>query len=605
MTSTNEFGESTGWKGVGVESELEETESGVGSGGGGESGERQEKSKSGTNIKKAVLNPRGFFCRAGMSRIVPKPKSETGAAIKLIQLRLPMLILVSFLLLTVTALTLAAFRIAQPAARYTWLIAAGGGILALVSVLFWQTQMPFELFLPAWGDAAAAASPILFSADGRSWVLALGVAVLTVSTLLTAVTRPVFTVSLAWAGTLALGGVGVLAVTADNPLTLLLVWAALDLMELVLQLGSVNGPEKNEKVVVSFSARALGIGVLLWASILSAAAGAAFDFELMDASLGVYLIVAAGLRLGVFPLHLPYSAESRLRRGFGTSLRLVSAASSLALLGRVPAGNLESAFTPGLIALAMIPALYGGWMWLRAPDELSGRPYWVISIASLSVLSALGGNPTGAAAWGSALMLVGGALFLSSAQHVWLNRILLVGAFSLSSLPFSLTASVWIGSSGWSAPFIIVAQAFVVAGFIRHAMRSVRREPLEAHPGWARGVYSLGIVLFPIFQLAAGLLGWEGARQTGAWLQAVAASLLTVGLVWAAPRLRILNPGRADWLQSSSSRLDRLYQGLWSLYRAFARIGRIIAQTLEGQGGVMWTVLFLALFISILTQGAP
>ena len=38
---------------------------------------------------------------------------------------------------------------------------------------------------------------------------------------------------------------------------------------------------------------------------------------------GVYLILAVGLRLGVLPLHLAYSPESAVRRGFGTALRLV------------------------------------------------------------------------------------------------------------------------------------------------------------------------------------------------------------------------------------------------------------------------------------------
>jgi hypothetical protein len=516
-----------------------------------------------------------------------------------------MLILVSCFLLVAAALALVAIRIVQPTARYTWLIAVSGGMLALVSVVTWQAQMPFELVLPAWRTTASVASPILFSADGTSWVLAIGIAVLTLSTLLTAATLPVFTISLSWVGTLALGGIGILAVTADNPLTLLLVWAALDLMELVLQLGSVNGPENSEKVVISFSTRALGIGVLLWASILSAPAGGAFDFELMDASLGVYLIIAAGLRLGVFPLHLPYSAESRLRRGFGTPLRLVSAASSLVLLGRVPAGNLESVFTPLLMALALIPAIYGGWMWFRAPDELNGRPYWIIGIASLSVLSALGGNPMGAVAWGSSMILVGGALFLASARHVWLNRIMLLVAWGLSSLPFSLTAGAWVGSWGLFVPFIIAAQALVIAGFVRHALRAAGREPLDPHPGWVRGVYSAGILLFIVSLFLLGLTGWDGAFQIGAWLQAVIASLLTVGLVWATPRLRIFSPARAHWVQSSSSRLDGLYQGLWSLYRGLARVSQTISHALEGQGGVMWTLLFLVLFISILVQGAP
>ena len=126
---------------------------------------------------------------------------------------------------------------------------------------------------------------------------------------------------------------GYLAVTANNPLTLLLVWGALDITELIIQLRSVDGPSNNEKVVISFSTRALGIGLLLWANIVSIAQGSAFNFESIAPSSGLYLVAAAGLRLGVLPLHLPYSSESTLRRGLGTSLRLISAASSIGFAG--------------------------------------------------------------------------------------------------------------------------------------------------------------------------------------------------------------------------------------------------------------------------------
>jgi hypothetical protein len=390
-------------------------------------------------------------CRKkAMRGIVPKGLGQIGTAIKLIQLRSLMLILVSCLFFFGTALALIALRAFLPEARYAWLVAAGGSVVAFISLFVWLGQMPFDLVLPAWQPVTLFMSPILFRADGVSWVLAIGIAALTLSTLLTAAARPVFTNSFAWAGVLALGGVGVLAVTADNPLTLLLVWAALDLTELLSQLGSVKGAANNEKVVTSFSTRAFGIGLLLWAGIFSIADGSAFDFQTLPAGAGVYLVMAAGLRLGVLPLHLPFAPESELRRGFGTSFRLVSAASSLVLLGRVPAGSLEAGITPLLMLLAIVAGIYGGWMWLRAPDELNGRPYWVIGMASLSVIAALSGNPLGAVAWGAALVLVGGALFLASVQNMWLNRLMLAGVWSLSSLPFSLTAGAWLKSWGGS-----------------------------------------------------------------------------------------------------------------------------------------------------------
>jgi hypothetical protein len=44
---------------------------------------------------------------------------------------------------------------------------------------------------------------------------------------------------------------------------------------------------------------------------------------------------------------------------------------------------------------------------------------------------------------------------------------------------------------------------------------------------------------------------------------------------------------------------------LWILYRALRRISQTATDALEGEGGIMWTLLFLALFISFLAQEMP
>ena len=515
-----------------------------------------------------------------------------------------MLILISCLLFFLTSLILVGLRIFRPEARYTWLVAVGGAMLGFVSVFLWLVQLPLNIALPGIPTLDAFNSSLIFTADGVSFPFALSIAALTLSILLTAVTQPVYVNTSVWAGTLALGGAGILAVTSNNPLTLLLLWAALDLTELIIHLSSVDGASNNEKVVISFSTRAFGIGFLLWGSMTSIAEANTFEFQSMSASAGIFLVIASGLRLGVLPLHLPYAPESNLRRGFGTALRLISAASSLILLGRIPVGILTSSLTPILISLTLIAAIYAGWTWLRAPDELNGRPHWVIGIASLAILSALSGNPIGAVAWGCALILVGGTLFLASAQNIRLNRIMLLGVLGISALPFSLTASAWLGNLSFFIPFAIIAQALLMAGFIRHTLRSTNRDTLDNQPAWMQAVYPSGIILLILIQFLLGFIGWDGAMQIGAWLQAIIASLLTFGLVWASRRFRIFNPVRAHWVSTTESRLNNLYQGLWSLYRFFGRLSQIVTKTLEGEGGIMWTLLFLVLFVALITQAA-
>jgi hypothetical protein len=520
-----------------------------------------------------------------------------------------MLILITALILFATASTLAILRLARPGFRFAWLIAMGGTFLAWISVMLWQIQIPLSLELLPWQPAALFSASPAFSADGHSWPYALSLVTLAVAILLTASAREDFPNVLSWAGALTLCGLGLLAVTAANPLTLALVWAALDLAEVITMLRATRGPGPSERVVIAFSTRTAGVLLLLLADVISGATGKPTDFPSILPQAGLLLLAAAGLRLGVLPLHLPYGSESALRRGIGTTLRLVSAAASLALLARIPAASLASPLTALLLILAAAAGLYGGWMWLRAPDELTGRPFWLIALAALAVASALGGNPAGATAWGTALILTGGGLFLASVQQAWLNRILLVGAWALSSLPFSLTASGWEASPGsplFILPFLLITQALAIAGYIRHALRPSTRASLESQPVWAKGVYPAGLGLLLFVQLLLGVWGWDGAQRIGAWASGVAAVLLALGLLWATPRFAILNPARAHWVQpTGASRLDQLYENLWVVYRAAGRFSQTISNALEGEGGIMWTLLFLILLVSLIVQRKP
>jgi hypothetical protein len=523
-----------------------------------------------------------------------------------------MFILISVLLLFVTALAI--LQGMRPNHRFAWLIAAGGAFLAWASVLLWQARMPLLLELPAWGSGALFADSPFFLADHVNWPYALALTTLGLAVILTAVVRENFPAPFPWAGALTLIGFGLLAVLADNPLTLVVVWAALDVTELLTQLVSVEG-HASERVVAGFAARTVGMGLVLWAGWVSLSRGVALDFRSPLPEAGVYLILAAGLRLGVLPLHLAYDTESAVRRGFGTALRLVSAASSLVILARIPAQGITSPLAPVLLLLVAAAGVYGGWMWMRSPDELAGRPYWVITLSSLAIASALRGNPIGSVAWGVALILAGGALFLSSVQHKILQRVLLVaGLWGISSLPFSPTASGWgagadiLWASWLSWPMLITAQALLAAGFIRQTLRPASSVPLDAQMAGARTIYPIGIGLPLAVLVLLGLFGWDGARLPGTLPAGLTAAALTAALLWLTPRLRWLNPVRAHWIrpqESEPSRLDSFYNAFWHLYRSLGRLSESISAMLEGDGGILWALLFLVLFLSLLAPRIP
>lgn len=520
-----------------------------------------------------------------------------------------MFILITVGLLALTALLLVLLRLTVPENRYSWLIAAGGALLAWISVFIWPANMPIHLEFTIWQPALLFTQSPTFIADGISWAYALSISALCLAIITTSVVRPNFPRPFSWTGTLTLTALGLLAVTADNPVTLVLIWAGIDLVELTIQLRFVEDPRLSERVVIAFASRVGGTVLLLWASMVGAANNQALDFHTGLPQASLYLLIAAALRLGVFPLHLPYPSESAIRRGFGTGLRMISAASSLVLLARIPAGSILSPFTPYVTILVAFAAIYAGWIWLRSSDELSGRPYWLICCGALAVAAALRSNPVGAAAWGCGLVLSGGALFLSSEPNKWLIRCLWIAAFGISTLPLSLTATGWNTNDGSfilaGLPFV-VAQAFLLAGFIRHIQRpGGSRVGYEDQPIWGRNIYPIGISVLLITIIGLGLFGWEGALRFGNLIAALAASILTFGLVWATPRFRVLNPVRAHWVGPDSSLFDRGYRMLWNSYRQLGRLSNVFTNILEGESGIMWTLLFLALFVSFFSQRVP
>ena len=521
-----------------------------------------------------------------------------------------MIILITVLFLFVATFALVLMHYLGAKVRYIYLVATGSAIAGWLSVLSWRFRLPLSFEFPRWEPTNLFLESLSFTTDSLTWPLAFSVMTFTLAVILTATARDNFPATIAWAATLLLGGFGLLAVLANNPLTLLMIWAAIDLAELAAQLYAVNGPQASEKVVTAFATHIAGIGILLWASMVSISNGFPLDFQNAPSQVGLYLLMAVGLRLGVIPLHLPYLSESAIRRGFGSALRLISAASSLVLLARIPTSSVASVFTPILLSLTALTAIFGGWMWLRAANELDARPFWIIGLSSLAMASALRGNQIGAVAWGCALMLSGGALFLSSVHHTWLSRALWVGMWGISALPFSMTATGWSSSapSFWPVwPFLLLAQGLLLAGYFRHAMHPILHTNLGTLDLAAMYIYPIGIGLLLVSSTLLGIWGWDGAFKLGTLIPALIGVLLGAAFIWITPRLRVLTPVRAHWVRPEGGTIiwiDWLFRSLWSLYLAAGRLSTFFSNLLEGDSGFMWTLLFLVLFISLMAQGA-
>jgi hypothetical protein len=549
-----------------------------------------------------------------------------------------MLIFLAILTLLLTPLVMALTRLYRPRFGYQWILAVLGALIVWPMVLVSRLNLPQRVALIHWRpEAFFPISPELLI-DEISWPFAMALATVPLALLLTSVARlgqapspatpdsqPLAADWRAWSATLALTGLGLVAVTAGNPLTLLLSWAALDIVELLILLGQQRQSAVRERVVIAFSARVAGIAVLLLAGIVAWSSGSNLAFVEIPSQSSLYLLLASGLRLGVLPLYLPMQHELIARRGLGTALRLVSWAASLVLLARTASVMEVGSLTIYWLALSALAAIFGASGWLTAPDELAGRPFWALGTASLAVAAALLFQPGACLAWGLVSLLPGGLIFTLWPRHRNLLPFALLGLLGLTALPFTpawngtgiyLFSAGLVQISGKPEPLFrallplisllyLIAHAMLIAGYLRHALAGSSENPAPIER-WVWLVYPTGLALFALTHLG---IGWTSLPQFEAlpwpaWISGIAATLLGL-LIWRLS-LRLRRPAAATspmqtpstWVRLLS--LNWLYRSFWHAYRLLSRLVSLVSAILEGEGGILWTLVILALLLTFL-----
>lgn len=516
-----------------------------------------------------------------------------------------MFVLAVILLLLIAATSMLLLRVLLPEFIYHWLIAVAGALVAWVVMLVIGLQIPLRVELVAWGpERLFPESPALL-VDWLSWPFGVALVTLAIAVIFTDVARAAEADWSSWAGTLVLGALGLFAVLAGNPLTLLIAWMAIDLAELLILLAQVSQSELRERVVLAFSARVFGSLLLIAAVMVAAAQGDRLGFESISARASLLLVLAAGLRLGILPLHVPFFQELPIRRGLGTMSRLVPAASSLILLVRTADGlsaPLEPLILFGFLGLAALAGLFGGLAWFLAEDELDGRPSWILGMASIAVAAAVRAQPSASLAWGLSALFSGGLLFLTSIHDRRLVWISLLGLLGFSALPYT---PAWMGATLFSAPFhpllvvFLVNLSLLLAGYARHALQP--GPTIERVERWVWLVYPFGLLLLPLTHFS---LGWW--MDTGpipesilSWIFGPVSIAVTALIMFLGYRFWHRTSGLIDFLKNVLS-LNWLYRFLWITYRYLARISAFFTSILEGEGGVLWAFLILVLLLSVL-----
>lgn len=506
---------------------------------------------------------------------------------------MPLAIPIFILILTV--LIMLVINLLRADFGYHWLIATAGALIALPVVLSAGIQLPRTVSLITWRPETLFPSSLVLTADHLSWPYAVGVTVLVLAMMLTEGIRATESMRSAWAVSVLIGALGIFAVYAGNPLTLIMAWTAIDLVELLALFGQTIPNATRERVVAAFSVRILGSGCLLAAVLLYSSTGLDWTFANIPSQAAVLLLLAVGLRLGVLPAYMPLLKESVNRRGLGAMLHLVPAAASLVLLNRTALVVEPSTTINVLSGIVGLTAIYGGTAWVFARDELDGAPAWILGMASLSAAAALQAQPIASQAWGMAVLLPGGLIFFLSALERRMLWLPIIGLLGISALAFT---PAWNGVLMYAPPFnllmvvFIITQVLLMFGYVRHTFR--QREVLTGVERWVFLIYPLGLALLPLIDF---LYGWWAMVEfeslpASSWWWGIAVSLITAIIVGLGRFGLSISFGRVPAVESFFS-LQWLYRLIWALFRTFESVIRLLTTILEGEGGLLWAFLML------------
>jgi hypothetical protein len=507
----------------------------------------------------------------------------------------------------------------RPEIGSTWMIAAGVSLLAWLVLAATPTRFFPEINLSGWLPFANPSLDVLFRLDRVAWQYSFAILALNVAVLFTSSARiHVRNESFIWAGSLILSAIGLMACSSVSPVSLILVWTLLDFCELGFILFIRSDRKIEPTNLASFTWRVLGTLLFAGVFIFAGVDGQFPTFKEIPPDFFPAIILAVLLRLGVFPLHPQVSTQSPINRSAGNVINLIAPASALVFLGRLKGVyNFSNLLIALLLAFMILYMLYAAYKWFSSSGELYGRPFWVISTAVFGLACVLHGQAQYSITWGMILLLGGGSLFLASPRNKWVSILLMVVFFGISGIPGSPSMSAWNGiiqgSLYISIPVFMLAAAFLYFGFLKFSQ--IPEGDFSGVDRWVKVIYPAGLGILIVTQWVVFIRALPTSVSFTYWWCGVIVVVLALLLfLWKQgflPESISQKFGKFSAIQKFNleDRADIIFGMSWFIkgsgliFSLVQRILNLVAGVLEGEGGILWAILLLALLISYFQFG--
>lgn len=498
--------------------------------------------------------------------------------------------------------------------RFPWpsVIMSISAGLAAAAMLPLAQGLPAAVIALDWQPVTLFGSTVSLRVDSTAWLIGVALLAAGFSVALTWLVVPAQGQSAPRALVLAMLAAGLASVFAANLLTLAIAWGMLDAL-FALTLLARGGAGCGRRAQLALGLNGLATLAVWIVAILIEQEHISPYWHLLTLPPTARLLmgVAAALRLGLYPLHLwqPVELIGELDRAI--LIYLIPAATGLALWIRLaviqalPGGD----WWP-MIALAT--ALIGGVQaWLQS-DPRESLPHLALGYGGLLIFAATGAQiPVAALAAGSASWMLGLTLLFmgrpfTRATWLWAG-LAAFGVATLAGLPLTVgfigrqaLYARLVSSPPWMLGLTVTAETLLIGAMLRRLAiadpEAVMPRGVPAHIGYA---VALAVAAAPL--LVPGVIRTSDAQfavnpDTEVWIAWVIPLIGAAILTFASIRLghRVQSWGT---VAAQVVRLDWLYSMLLPMLRAPARVGRLVADLLEGDGAFLWMLVILALVL--------
>lgn len=482
-----------------------------------------------------------------------------------------------------------------------WLTALGAGFAAWCLIWVLRIRLPEDVVLMTWDLGEVFTAPIILLVDAYSWPFAMALVSLLMAVLLITVTRALEDPWINWASDLAITGLGLLAVFSGNLLTMVMAWTVVDVLELLILYNRTTGRNIHNGVVRFFTTSVLGTFLALGAGLAADILTIRFD-RWQPEYVGL-LFLAVGFRIGILPLQTTYMPERHQQRGLGTILRLVPATTSVVLLTRLAQTPISQPLGSIMLGFVGVGAVYGGIAWMRARDPLRGRVYWILTVSGLAFGAGLVNQVDGVVVWGTSLVYAGGFVFLVNRSNQGLMPAMILAVFGISMLPLSPSisaAGVYVWPFNLLVILLLAAQVGVFGGYMRQILR--KKDQIMSEERSITMIHTLGVYMLPVMHFTAGSIFSPRVGRVDNWYWGVGGFMLALGSAVVLYRRGVKLPGTLINPLEGFFSFNWVFVVVEWLFEQVQRGLLVVSDLLEGQGGMLWAILIVAMLVSLVVQ---